>query len=785
MKGVQNMNRFFLVVFVLLSSLLCADDSKPADNTHLDKVSVQFMWLHQFQFAGYYVAKEKGYYKSFGLDVELKEFKYGMNVTDEVVDGKSDFGVGRSSLIIDRIQKKPVVLLSAIFQKSPHILLSKKSSRINKISDLKGKRVMVTGDLVTSASIVVMLSNQGLSMQDIIKQEHTFDLNDLIEGNTDTMGAYVSNEPYQLKLKGIETQVFDPADYGFDLYSDIMFTSKEAVRKDPERAEAFRKATLKGWEYAFSNIEETAKLINEKYNTQNKSLDALIYEGRVLKEYAYVNGVKLGDININKVQRIVDLYFILGLVTKGIVLDDILYQKQASADRALFTHRELQWLKEHPVIKVGAHENYPPFEYVQEMEHKGILPAYFDILQKRIGVKFQVGKSYSWSDVMSKVRSGELDMLGLAVSTENKLDYLNFTRPYLSFPVAIITKDNVSYLHDHRQLRGKKLVVAEGSATYELLAQEHPEMELTIVSTIDKALEMVSYGEAFAFLGNIATSSYVIKKNGLVNLKVSGDMGSHLKLTMAVRKDWPEFFSILQKAMDSVTENEKDEIYNRWLFLDYDKGIDSELFIKIVGGLIFLLFIPIVWAVLLRKQITKRKIVEKKLQEEVEKTTKLSITDTLTGINNRLHIDQFLEQEIQRSQRYKNDLSIILIDIDDFKDVNDDYGHIVGDEVLVQFVKIISPMIRRTDVFGRWGGEEFLIICTETEAKTAVEIAEGIRAKINAFDFKTIGHKTASIGVAAYVPNDTIVSFISRADTALYKAKESGKNRVINSADIE
>lgn len=772
------MNRVFLLLFVLLSSMLSADDSKPVDNSDLAKVSIQFMWLHQFQFAGYYMAKEKGYYKNSGLDVELKEFRFGMKVTDEVVQGRSDFGVGRSSLIIHRIQKKPLVILSAIFQKSPHILLSKKSSNLNKVSDLKNKRVMITGDLMTSASIIAMLANQGLSLNDIQRQEHTFDLNDLIEGKTDTMGAYASNEAYQLKLKGIESQVFDPADYGFDLYSDLLFTSKEVLHKHPQRVEEFQKATLKGWEYAFSHIEETAKLISEKYNTQNRSLDALIYEGKVLKKYAYVDDIDLGHVDMHKIQRIADIYFILGLIKKGFILDDLIYTGHVDKTKPLFTQEELKWIEKHPLIKVGAHIDYPPFEYVEEMEHMGMVPAYFEILENKIGIKFQVEKSYSWSEVKDKIRSKELDMLGLSVTSADQVKYLNYTKAYLSFPVAIITKDNVSYLQDPRQLKEKAVVVAHGSVTHDLLTTKYPQMNLIEVSTIDEALKMVSYGNAFAFVENIATSSHYIKENGLSNLKVSGDMGYNLELRMAVRKDWPEFASILQKAMDSITEKEKDEIYDQWLFLDHKKEVDYDLVIKIIAGLIVLLIVPTVWVVLLRNQILKRKLVEKELQEAVEKTTRLSITDTLTGINNRLYIDQFLEEEIQRSQRYGNELSIIMLDIDDFKKVNDEYGHLVGDEVLMQFVSIISSMIRKTDVFGRWGGEEFFIISTETNMNSAMEMAEEIRSQIEAFSFNTAGHKTASIGVSTYKENDTITTLVARADTALYKAKNEGKNRV-------
>lgn len=183
---------------------------------------------------------------------------------------------------------------------------------------------------------------------------------------------------------------------------------------------------------------------------------------------------------------------------------------------------------------------------------------------------------------------------------------------------------------------------------------------------------------------------------------------------------------------------------------------------------------------MLRNQICKRRIVEKELEETLEITRRLSITDKLTGIYNRLHIDQFLEQEIQRSHRYGNALSIALIDIDDFKEVNDTYGHVIGDEVLVQCVLTISPMIRKTDVFGRWGGEEFLVICPETDLKSALEVAEAIRSKIEISSFKEVGNKTVSIGVTSYVPADTISTMIIRADTALYDAKNMGKNKVVS-----
>ena len=168
---------------------------------------------------------------------------------------------------------------------------------------------------------------------------------------------------------------------------------------------------------------------------------------------------------------------------------------------------------------------------------------------------------------------------------------------------------------------------------------------------------------------------------------------------------------------------------------------------------------------------------------EVEKKNallkRLSITDKLTGLNNRIKIDEVLNNDLHMFERYDNIFSVILIDIDYFKKVNDTYGHPVGDEVLKQFAKILKSNARITDTVGRWGGEEFMIIASETDSVGATKFATIIKKAINEHDFPKVGKVTASFGLSQISVGDSVENVVNRADLALYSAKETGRNKVV------
>lgn len=156
----------------------------------------------------------------------------------------------------------------------------------------------------------------------------------------------------------------------------------------------------------------------------------------------------------------------------------------------------------------------------------------------------------------------------------------------------------------------------------------------------------------------------------------------------------------------------------------------------------------------------------------------LARTDQLTQINNRVHLDEVLYSQYYRFRRNKEDCSVIILDIDFFKEVNDKYGHIVGDEVLMKFAKILVASVREGDIVGRWGGEEFLVILPHTKKESAMILAEKLRKIIENVDFGTVGKKTASFGVCSFNEDMSTEKIIDMADNALYAAKKCGRNCV-------
>ena len=170
--------------------------------------------------------------------------------------------------------------------------------------------------------------------------------------------------------------------------------------------------------------------------------------------------------------------------------------------------------------------------------------------------------------------------------------------------------------------------------------------------------------------------------------------------------------------------------------------------------------------------------VTSELEASNREVTKLSLTDRLTQLANRSHLELVLNDNLQRAVRYATPFAVILLDLDHFKHVNETHGHLMGDGVLVAVAALLSSHTRTVDTVGRWGGEEFLMICPNTSLADAVVTAEKLRAALAAKVFPVIGSQTGSFGVTTFAPGDSAETLVARADIALYAAKHSGRDRV-------
>jgi len=562
-------------ILFLLSMFVVSLNAK-----ELEKVSLQLQWLNQFQFAGYYVAKEKGFYKDVGLDVEIKEFNSGIDVAKDVTLQKSTYGIGRSSLILKISDDIKIKLLSAIFQSSPSVFISTKKSEISNIKDFKDKRIMMTNDEVNDVSLRAMLTQNHLSIKNIKILKHSFNIDDLINNKTDLMASYISNEPYLLKQKGVDINIFDPKKYGFDFYSDILFTSNHEILNHKQRAIKFNNASLKGWRYAFSHIDETVDMILKKYNSQNKSKEALLYEAKELKKLAYYKTKKIGYIDIVKLQRMYDIYNVMALVSTEIKVSDLLVRDDKK-----------EYFKDKRSIKICVMPDNLPYSEISKGKYIGMSADYLDLVSKRTNITFTLVPTKNWIESLKYVENRKCDLLPIVVKTPSRTEYLNFTDIVFSTPLVIATKNTEVYISDIKKILDKRLGVAKGHSYIELLKSIYPNIKLVEVNTNKEGLKKVANGTIYAMIGDLASMAYEIQRNNTNNLKISGSIDDGLDIRMGVRNDDIPLFNTLNKAIDSISEKEIQSIYNKWISVEYKKRIDYTLVIIIsIFFIIMILF---------------------------------------------------------------------------------------------------------------------------------------------------------------------------------------------------
>lgn len=633
------MKKLFILLIIVV--FLKADEKT--------NISLQLNWLNQFQFAGYYVAKEKGFYEEVGLDVQINEFDSKIDNVELIKNEKVDFAIGRSSLLINKINGDDIVAIAAIFQDSPLMLLTT-NPQIKKIEDIKNKKVMITSDALHTASIVAMLNANNIKQENYETINHSFNLNDLIEGKADLMASYISNEPIILKEKNIPYKIFHPKDYDFNFYDDILFTSSKFIKENPKTTKKFYQATIKGWEYAFRNKTEAAEIIFKKYNTQNKSLINLIKEAEILEKLTTnKDGEKIGYLEKNKLEKTLQVFKILGLTKNSINLDSFIYEYN--------------------------HEN----------------------------------------KIIYKIAHSHRDVIVVLV--------------LFAFIIFMLTIYFLNKIHDKRKLLNEVINSCDDLIYYK-----------------DQKLKYIGCNEAFAKFAKISKDEimgrddFEIFDSEFASVFRDNDLKVLKTKQMSVDEEWLEF-------------------NNKMLLFQSKKRpfkYDSKTGIGILG---------------VSRDITNLYEIQKKFEEQ-------ATVDELTKAYNRKYFNERLSEKIEMFKRYESEFCIALLDIDDFKVVNDSFGHDVGDIVLIKVCQIIKQNIRNTDILFRIGGEEFVILYPKTAINEAYFATEKIR---NLIKNETIieNHKiTISVGLSQIKHNDTEESFFKRVDELMYLSKKSGKDKV-------
>ncbi len=583
-----------------------------ANPSELKPVSVQLNWNHQFQFAGFYAALKQGYYRDAGLDVEIKSWKPGVSVLNEVVSKRADFGVGYSSIIADYAKGAPIKLVMASFQFSPMVLLS--HDPMTDLAQMSGKTVMHFGNmqintLIEKASAVVT--------QPIKEMPSSGNLQDFIDHKVDFYAGYFTNEPYRLKQSETPFFILDPKAYGIQSYGDLVFTHQQKSELLPNEVAGFRKATIAGWEYAIHHQQDTVDFILQNFEVK-KTRDALLAEAQATTKYVKSGKQAIGEIEPRKLSAtaayaeetgLINSVELTNLDIKGLIFD---------TSQSLYSAEELAYLEAHPRIKIGNHINWAPFEYIDEGgDYRGLASAYFKLMGEMLGVEFQSVRDKSWLEITEMAQVGALDVLSCAVETASNRNYLNFTQPYLSFPMVLAAADELGYIDHYDQLNGQMVAVIKNSWAHESLTQFHPGVNLLLVDSVTEGLLSVLEGRAIAYSGNLATINYAMKQQGLSGIRIVGQSQRRFKLAIGVQKDNPVLYSILEKTLASITETQRQQIFDDWIQLRVVTESYRWLYM-IALILLLLLIVSLVWMLAVQRS-------KKILQSYINTVNELSL----------------------------------------------------------------------------------------------------------------------------------------------------------------
>ncbi|MDQ7781514.1 MAG: transporter substrate-binding domain-containing protein [Desulfomonilaceae bacterium] len=306
-------------------------------------------------------------------------------------------------------------------------------------------------------------------------------------------------------------------------------------------------------------------------------------------------------------------------------------REAASATTISFSSEEQEWIRNHKTIRLGIDPNWPPIEFAGKGGvHQGISSEVVRIVAQRTGLRMEVVPGLTWPEALAKAKKGEIDVLPCIAKTEDREGYLLFTRPYLNVPVVLVTRTDAAYIGGIDDLHRETVAVIEDYQIHELMRRQHPEVRLLVVGSAREALERVSRGEAFAFAGNLATTSYLIPKLGITNLKVAAPTPYSYVISFGVRKDRPELVSILNKALETITRTERTEMAQRWISLGA-YGIDYALVLKGAGIAAVIVLVILAWNFQIRRQREALRKSEERLQAIMDGIPNVVFVTDLAG----------------------------------------------------------------------------------------------------------------------------------------------------------
>ena len=386
-------------------------------------------------------------------------------------------------------------------------------------------------------------------------------------------------------------------------YPDIKLTYK------PDVASLLNSLSMGELDVVVINV-ATASYAIEKANITNLRIDA---ETGFLYELAFASRNDWPMLNqlLEKALKSINQSERKNLLRKWISISYSIAKPPKNSGTVELTAQERAWLKEHPVITAAPDPNWEPVEFFdKEGKYSGMSADYLALMEKRLGIKIKILQLSSWEEILQKVLNGQVDVATCIAKTPNRMRRLLFTEPYLTLPSVIVVNDKESGRIGLDNLKGKVVAILSGDASQEFMEREHPEIHLDLVSTYQEGLRKVSFGNAYAFIGSVATVSYFIEKEVILNLRVAGEVGFFLNLGFGSHRGEPILHQILAKGLASISKEERRKIFSRWILISKETWTPSReqiISLLVSLGILFIIAI-VVWNRTLAKRVEQRTI---------------------------------------------------------------------------------------------------------------------------------------------------------------------------------
>lgn len=442
------------------------------------------------------------------------------------------------------------------------------------------------------------------------------------------------------------------------------------------------------------------------------------------------------------------------------------------------TREEKAYLNNRKQISLCVRTDAPPFEFMDSNgEYRGMVADFYQLLSRKIGVPIQASGKGS--------EAGGCDMISVITNQDTDPSDMQAGAAYASYPLAIATDRNALYINTLDAVDKKPIAVSTRVPFYPDIQTLYPGVNFIPVDTVPQGLARVRKGDVFGLVDTAPVIGHYIQENSLFDLKISGELPYQVLFQPGIRTDDPILFQIVEKAVHSLTPDEKKQIFQNWMTLSYEQGFDYTVLWQILLAVGFIGSFAAYRHMSITRHNTQLSQLNRELTGANQKLEAMSYLDGLTGIPNRRKFDETLETEWKRCERNQLTLTLLMIDIDYFKPFNDRYGHLEGDDCLKKVAQTIESLLRRPgDFVARYGGEEFSIVLpgidpagAENQARKILDTVQAL--KIPNQDSDASAYLTVSIGGISSVPNRSLPAkwFINKADRLLYRAKDSGRNQ--------